>query len=284
MPLNPTPPPPRTQPRPIRTTPKEVAELTTLVTNKYGIDLTKKRVLIESRLSHELRQKNLTTFQQYLDLVKNDQSGTEMTGMLNKLTTNLSFFMREKEHFDFLTSTVLPYFEKTRRNNEFRIWSAGCSSGQEAYNIAMVIDQYFGPRKGKWDTTILATDISMRVLNKAKQGIYTEEELKGLPATWRSKYVTTLPDGKFQICERIRKEVVFRPGNLMEPFHFKRPFDLIFCRNVMIYFDAATKESIINKFYDWTSQGGYFFIGHSEGVGATTRYSYVQPAIYQRRE
>ena len=78
--------------------------------------------------------------------------------------------------------------------------------------------------------------------------------------------------------------MLFRPGNLMEPFHFKRPFDLIFCRNVMIYFDAATKESIINKFYDWTSQGGYFFIGHSEGVGATTRYSYVQPAIYQRRE
>ena len=262
MPLNPTPAPDSTQSRIIRMTDKEFAELTTFVKSKYGIDLTKKRVLIESRLSHELRQKNLTTFQQYLDLVKNDQSGTEMTGMLNKLTTNLSFFMREKEHFDFLT----------------------CSSGQEAYNIAMVIDQYFGPRKGKWDTTILATDISMRVLNKAKQGIYTEEELKGLPATWRSKYVTTLPDGKFQICERIRKEVVFRPGNLMEPFHFKRPFDLIFCRNVMIYFDAATKESIINKFYDWTSQGGYFFIGHSEGVGATTRYSYVQPAIYQRRE
>lgn len=273
-----------TQSQIVRMTDKEFVELTTFVKSKYGIDLTKKRVLIESRLSHELHQRGITSFQQYLDMVKSDQSGSEMTTMLNKLTTNLSFFMREKEHFDFLTSTVLPYFEKTRRNNEFRIWSAGCSSGQEAYNIAMVIDQYFGARKGRWDTTILATDISMRVLSKAKQGIYTESELSGLPATWRNKYVTPLPDGNFQICERMRKEVVFRPGNLMEPFHFKRPFDLIFCRNVMIYFDAPTKESIINKFYDWTSPGGYFFIGHSEGVGANTRYHYVLPAIYQRRD
>ena len=132
MPLNPTPAPDSTQSRIIRMTDKEFAELTTFVKSKYGIDLTKKRVLIESRLSHELRQKNLTTFQQYLDLVKNDQSGTEMTGMLNKLTTNLSFFMREKEHFDFLTSTVLPYFEKTRRNNEFRIWSAGSFQSRAA--------------------------------------------------------------------------------------------------------------------------------------------------------
>ena len=148
----------------------------------------------------------------------------------------------------------------------------------------MVIDQYFGPRKGKWDTTILATDISMRVLTKARSGIYSEAELNGLPPSWRTKYIDTLPDGNFQICERMRREVIFRPGNLMEPFHFKRPFDLICCRNVMIYFDGPTKDSIINKFYDWTSPGGYFFIGHSESIGNNTRYQYVQPAIYQRRE
>ena len=272
------------QDRMVRMTDQEFTELTTFVKSKYGIDLTKKRVLIESRLSHELHQRGITSFQQYLDLVRKDQSVTEMTTMLNKLTTNLSFFMREQEHFDYLSKVVLPYFEKTRRNNEFRIWSAGCSSGQEAYNLAMVIDQYFGPRKGKWDTTILATDISMRVLTKARSGIYSEAELNGLPPSWRTKYIDTLPDGNFQICERMRREVIFRPGNLMEPFHFKRPFDLICCRNVMIYFDGPTKDSIINKFYDWTSPGGYFFIGHSESIGNNTRYQYVQPAIYQRRE
>lgn len=267
----------------VRMTDAEFADLTGFVKQKYGIDLTKKRVLIESRLSFELSQRGFTSFRQYLDSVKQDQSGNEMTLMLNKLTTNLSFFMREQEHFTFMEQELIPYFLKTRKNNEFRIWSAGCSSGQEAYNIAMVLDQYFGARKGNWDTTILATDISMKVLTKAQKGIYTEQELSGLPAAWRSKYLTSRPDGTFQICDRIRKEVVFRPSNLMEPFHFKRPFDLIFCRNVMIYFDGPTKDSIINKFYNATSEGGYLFIGHSESIGNNTRYKYVKPAIYQRR-
>ena len=267
----------------IRMTDKEFEDLTGFVKTKYGIDLTKKRTLIESRLAHELNSRGLHNFQQYLDLVRNDSSGNEMTVMLNKLTTNLSFFMRENDHFTYLAKTVLPYFEKTRRNNEFRIWSAGCSSGQEAYNIAMVIDDYFGARKGNWDTTILASDISMRVLNMAKEGIYDESDLKDMPATWRTKYLKNLGNGKVQVCDRIRKEVIFRPINLMDPFHFKRPFDLIFCRNVMIYFDAPTKANLINKYYDWTSPGGYLFIGHSESIGNNTRYTYVQPAIYQRR-
>ena len=271
------------QSRILRMTDAEFADLTGFVKQKYGIDLTKKRVLIESRLSFELSQRGFTSFRQYLDSVKEDQSGNEMTTMLNKLTTNLSFFMREQEHFTFMEQELIPYFLKTRKNNEFRIWSAGCSSGQEAYNIAMVLDQYFGARKGNWDTTILATDISMKVLTKAQKGIYTEQELSGLPPAWRTKYLVPRADGTFQICDKIRREVVFRPGNLMEPFHFKRPFDLIFCRNVMIYFDGPTKDSIINKFYNATSEGGFLFIGHSESIGNNSRYQYVKPAIYQRR-
>ena len=271
------------QSRILRMTDAEFADLTGFVKQKYGIDLTKKRVLIESRLSFELNQRGFTSFRQYLDSVKEDQSGNEMTTMLNKLTTNLSFFMREQEHFTFMEQELIPYFLKTRKNNEFRIWSAGCSSGQEAYNIAMVLAQYFGARKGNWDTTILATDISMKVLTKAQKGIYTEQELSGLPPAWRTKYLVPRADGTFQICDKIRREVVFRPGNLMEPFHFKRPFDLIFCRNVMIYFDGPTKDSIINKFYNATSEGGFLFIGHSESIGNNSRYQYVKPAIYQRR-
>ena len=125
----------------VRMTDAEFADLTGFVKQKYGIDLTKKRVLIESRLSFELSQRGFTSFRQYLDSVRQDQSGNEMTLMLNKLTTNLSFFMREQEHFTFMEQELIPYFLKTRKNNEFRIWSAGCSSGQEAYNIAMVLDQ-----------------------------------------------------------------------------------------------------------------------------------------------
>ncbi len=272
------------QERIVRMTDKEFQTLSNFVKSKYGVDLTKKKVLIESRLTPELHRRGLTNFQQYIDVVFKDKAGTEIVTLLNKLTTNLSYFMRENEHFSYLTQYVLPYLEKTRRDHVFRIWSAGCSTGQEAYNTAMVIDEYFGPRKKDWDTAILATDISMNVLSKAQKGIYTADELKDLPAKWRTKYLTALPDGRFQICDRLRKEVIFRPGNLMEPFHFKKPFDLIFCRNVMIYFDADTKAQLVNKFYDWTAEGGYLFIGHSESISGTgNRYTYVQPAIYQRR-
>ena len=277
--------PDTSQSRIVRMTDKEFSTLTNFVKTKYGIDLTKKRVLIESRLTPELHRRGFDSFQQYMDVVFQDKAGNEIITLLNKLTTNLSYFMRENEHFNYLLQHVLPYLEKTRTNHVVRIWSAGCSTGQEAYNTAMVIDEYFGPRKSSWDTTILATDISMQVLTKAQKGIYTAEELKDLPARWRMKYLVPLSDGRFQICEKLRKEVIFRPGNLMEPFHFKKPFDLIFCRNVMIYFDAQTKMELVNKFFDWTADGGYLFIGHSESISGTgSHYTYVQPAIYQRRD
>lgn len=267
----------------IRMTDQEFITLTTFIKKKYGIDLSKKRTLIEGRLTNELKQKGLTSFKDYFDVLFHDESGTEIITLLNKLTTNLSYFMRESQHFEFLKNHVLPYFEKTRKN-ELRIWSAGCSTGQEAYNTAMFIDEYFGPRKKNWDTRILATDISMKALTKAKSAIYTAEEMKDIPPIWKSKYFTALPDGRFQVCERLRKEVIFRPLNLMEPFHFKKPMDLIFCRNVMIYFDTETKQKLVNKYYDWTSPGGFLFIGHSESINTDQcRYSYIQPAIYQKK-
>ena len=272
------------QSRIIRITDKEFATLTKFVKSRYGIDLTKKRVLIESRLTNDLHKRGLTSFEQYLDILFNDKSGNETVNLLNKLTTNLSYFMRENDHFNYLYNTVLPALEKRKTDHVLRIWSAGCSTGQEAYNVQMVIDEYFGSRKKEWDVSMLATDISMRVLNKAKNGIYTAEELKDLPANWRQKYISPLSDGTFQVRDEIRKQVIFKPGNLMEEFHYKKPFDVIFCRNVMIYFDAETKAKIVKKFYDWTAKGGYLFIGHSESInGIGSKYSYIQPAIYQRR-
>lgn len=267
----------------IRMTDEEFITLTTFVKKKYGIDLTKKRTLIEGRLTNELKQRGFPSFKAYFDVLFKDDSGNEVITLLNKLTTNLSYFMRENKHFEFLQKQVLPYFEKSRRN-ELRIWSAGCSTGQEAYNTAMFIDEYFGPRKKNWDTRILATDISMKAMSKAKAAIYTEEEIKDIPSAWKSKYFNALPDGRFQICERLRNEVIFRPLNLMEPFQFKKPMDLIFCRNVMIYFDAPTKQKLVDKFYDWTSPGGFLFIGHSESINNEhSRYTYIQPAIYQKK-
>lgn len=269
----------------IRISDAEFRTLVEFIHKKYGIDLSQKRLLIEGRLSHTLRSKHMTSFQQYLDFLFKDTTGAEMTVLLNKITTNHSYFARENEHFDFLINQILPYMEKTRRNRDIRIWSAGCSAGQEAYNIAMAIDQYFGSRKAGWDTTILATDISMNVLSMARRAVYPENNLTNVPPAWWQKYFKPLPDGNFQVCNQIRKEVIFKVFNLMDPFVFKKPFDIIFCRNVMIYFDNETTNRLIGKFYDVTAPGGYLCIGHSEVIDKeATKYQYIMPAIYQRSE
>lgn len=267
----------------IKLTDKEFLDLTTMIHGRYGINLAKKRILIEGRLSNTLREKNLSSFDQYLSILNHDATGSEITLLLNKITTNHTFFMRENEHFDFLINKVLPYFEKNHLDRDLRIWSAGCSSGQEPYTIAMAMDEYFGARKHRWDTKILATDISMNALDKGRNAIYPSESLEIIPDAWRNKYFVDLKDGTYQICKEIRSEVIFKPFNLMDPFQFKKPFDLIFCRNVMIYFDEATKESLVSKFYQWTAKSGFLFIGHSEVLNrSVTNYHYIKPAIYQK--
>lgn len=268
----------------LKITDQEFKDLITFVHKNYGIDLSKKRVLIEGRMSSILTQHGFTTFRQYLDFLYADKTGNELTTLINKLTTNYTYFLRENEHFQFLANRVLPEIEKTHKSKMMFIWSAGCSSGQEPYTLAMAIDSYFGTRKKEWNTQILASDISMNVLDKAKKAIYTLEEIKDVPPDWRAKYFVDLKNGSFQVCEKIRNEVIFKVTNLMDNFQFKHKFDLILCRNVMIYFDAPTKQKLVEKYYDWTEDGGYLFIGHSESVAKeTTRYSYVQPAIYQKR-
>lgn len=266
----------------IRLTDREFVELSDFVYKGYGIDLSKKRQIIEGRLSNTLREKGMTSFAQYMKTLLADAQGEEMQLFLNKITTNHSFFAREEDHFQFLIDTVLPYLTK-RRRGDLRIWSAGCSAGQEAYNIAMAIDQYFGHHKLGWDTTILATDISTNVLDKARLGIYPADQLKGLSPMMLQKYFAQMADGSYQICEAMRKQVVFRPFNLMDPFLYKRPFDIIFCRNVMIYFDEDTTARVVSKFYQATAPGGFFFIGHSESLRKDRGgYNYLKPAIYQK--
>jgi len=269
----------------VKLTDREFETLVSFVYNKYGINLRKKRVLIEGRMATTLRERNIESFDQYLQSLFSDTSGSEITTFLNKITTNHTFFLREMEHFRFLTEKAMPYFESVKKIKDLRIWSAGCSSGQEPYTIAMALDDYLGPRKSQWNISILATDISMEVLGKAENGIYSADAIKDVPAKWRSLYFDDLKDGSYKISSRIRKDVSFRPLNLNDDFFFPRPFDIIFCRNVMIYFDDITREKLINKFYGVTANGGYLFVGHSEVVNRrTTQYRYIMPAIYQKKE
>jgi chemotaxis protein methyltransferase CheR len=205
--------------------------------------------------------------------------------LVNKLTTNHTFFAREVQHFDFFKNKTLPDLVKQcEKNRDLRIWSAGCSSGEEPYTLAMLIADYFGENRAMWDTKVLATDISTKVLNIAKAGIYQNEQLDSLPENWRRNYFKKLDKEKSSVADNIKSEVVFRIFNLMnEAFPFKKKFHVIFCRNVMIYFDSNTKTELVNKFYENTEHGGYLFIGHSESINREeSRYKYVMPAVYRK--
>ena len=268
----------------LKLTDDDFLRLVEFIKTNYGINLEKKRVLIEGRLTGIVSSSGFDNFTDYINYALSDSSGKETIRLVNKLTTNHTFFMREPEHFKFLESTVLPYIESSVKDRDARIWCAASSTGQEPYTIAMTIDEYFGGRKDGWDTTILATDLDTDVLRTAKAGVYSKEMLEGLPSKWVDKYFQRIDGENYQVIDRIRSEVVFKKFNLMDPIVCKKPFDLISCRNVMIYFDADTKNALIERFYDVTNKGGYLFIGHAENVSRDTRYSYIKPAIYRREK
>ena len=262
----------------------EFKELMGYIKSNYGINLTEKKVLIEGRLSNMLTEKGFNNFSDYIKFVFKDSSGNEINNLINKLTTNHTFFMREASHFEYFRDTVLPYLDESSKTKDLRIWSAGCSSGEEPYVLAMIIADYFGNQKSIWNTKILATDISQKVLEVAKNGIYSEEAMNAIPKYWVSKFFNKINNGNYQVSEVIRNELIYRDFNLMtEIFPFKKKFHVIFCRNVMIYFDPKTKIKLINKLYDLTEIGGYLFIGHSESVNKDeTKYKYVMPAVYRK--
>ncbi len=263
---------------------KEFSDLVSYLKDNYGINLSQKKTLIEGRLSNHIADKGYSDFSEYLNFLFSDKTGKEMGVLINKLTTNHTFFLREPKHYDFLRDSILPTLTQNIRDRDIRIWSAGCSSGEEPYTTAMLLDEYFKDQKKSWDLKILATDISARVLESAVNGIYIPEALENIPSIWRINYFTKLDDGRYKICDKIKNEVIFRIFNLMEKqFPFKRRFHVIFCRNVMIYFDQETKREIFRKFYEYLEPGGYLFIGHSESMGKENiGFKYVMPAIYQK--
>ncbi len=267
----------------IKLTDTQFDRITTYLYNNYGINLTKKRTLIEGRLNRTLIEGGYKDYTSYWNDVLSDRTGEKVQNLINKLTTNHTFFMREIEHFNYLKNEILPQIEQNSRNKEIRIWSAGCSSGEEPYTLAMVIDDYFGAKKSLWRIKILATDISMQVLDKAKEGIYAAEGMKDIPLAWKNKYFTKIDENTYKIAPKIRGEVEFKEFNLMKPILERNPLDLILCRNVMIYFDQQTRRALVDRFYDVTKPGGYLFIGHAESImRGTSKYNYVKPAIYRK--
>ncbi len=261
-------------------------QLVTYIQKNYGINLSRKKNLIEGRLSNLLIEKGFTDFSEYVKCVFEDTTKAEVTNLINKITTNHTFFMREVAHFEYFKNKVLPYLRSTVKENDLRIWSAGCSSGEEPYTLAMIMADFCQSEGMCWDKKLLATDISIKVLEMAEKGIYSAEVLEEIPKYWKINYFKKSNAENYQIIEELRRDVIFRVFNLMdEVFPFKKKFQVIFCRNVMIYFDYETKMRLIDKFYEITEPGGYLFIGHSESIGKyETRYQCIGPAIYRKEK
>lgn len=262
----------------------EFLVFTSFLKEHFGINLTKKRTLIEGRLNNYLLRNGYNDYGAYLQFMFGDRSGSEVNNVINYLTTNYSYFMREWDHFEYVKNAALPELVDNIPDRDLRVWSAGCSTGEEPYTLAMLIDEFFEGSKDKWDKKILATDISEKVLNQARKGVYDISALEKVPKSWMLKYFDKLDAGTYQVKEALRDEVIFRKFNLMEPvFPFRKKFHIIFCRNVMIYFDAETKQRLIQKYYDATMPGGYLIVGQSESIErGKSQYNYVMPSVYKK--
>jgi chemotaxis protein methyltransferase CheR len=240
-----------------------------------------KETLVKSRLGKRVRSLALSSIDDYLDYIDRDRTGQELTRLIDSLTTNKTSFFREPQHFDYLRQHILPGLLAAKR--KIRIWSAACSSGEEPYSLAILLREEI-PNCDRLDVRILATDISTRILAKATKAIYERETVRDLSASILQRHFTcvqTTPTRLYQTKDTLRSMVRFARLNLMDPWPMKGPFDVIFCRNVMIYFDKATQQALVHRLWALLESGGHLFVGHSESLTATSKeFRYVQPATY----
>ena len=259
-----------------------------LIYDRFGIHLNEqKKTLVVERLQKTMRTGQFNTFRAYYDYVVGDKSGRAILELIDRISTNHTSFFREIDHFVFMQKTWLPELKKKGQldgNRNVRIWSAGCSSGEEPYTIAMLLADQFEMDRSNWDIGILATDISTTVLEKAQAGVYSDTQLEQVPEVYKKKYFCPEGDGLFAVSPTLKNLVMFRRLNLMNlEYPFRGQFQIIFCRNVMIYFDEPVREALLCRYHRYLEPNGYLFIGHSESIGRDNKYfRFIRPAIYQK--
>lgn len=269
-------------------TDKEFKLISSLVYDTVGIHLTnQKRHLVVSRLQKLLNSEGFNTFEAYYDYIVADKSGKGLIDLVDFISTTHTFFNREKVHFEYVSQKALPEIVarlKKQNSRDLRIWCAAASTGEEPYMLAMLMHEFFGNEYEMWNSGVLATDISRRAMKSAKAGLYTENQIKLLPVQFKHKYFKYNSHGLWSVSKQLKRCITFRFFNLMNKnFPFKKPFHIIFCRNVMIYFDEPTRKALVRKLYQFTEPGGYLFIGHSESLGrGKSPYKYVMPAVYKK--
>ena len=262
---------------------REFEKISRLAYEHFGLDLRGgKQGLVAARLGKMLRELGLKSFQHYYDYVRADRSGVALTTMVDHLTTNHTSFFREPRHFEFLRTTIFPAL---RARPRIHIWSAACSSGEEPYSIAMSLLEE-APREAAAKVRIKASDISTRVLEKAKRGVYPAERFEGIPASMLQRYLLRGPDeaaGTFCFRNEVRSMIEFEHRNLMDKLPEGYFCSVIFCRNIMIYFDKPTQQSLVQRLSQQLEDGGYLLIGHSESLTNISHdLEYVCPATYRK--
>jgi len=260
----------------------DFAAISKMVYESVGIVLgAHKREMVYSRLSRRLRALGFETYDQYL-LYLDEHHDDEFSNFINSITTNLTSFFREHHHFAFLADTIVPELKrKHARDKRIRIWSAGCSTGEEPYSIAMTLAEHFG---SGWDLKILATDLDSNVLAKASAGVYSKDTVTGLSAELMKQWFVRDEAGQqFRIKDSLKQLIYFKRLNLLQDWPMKGPFDVIFCRNVVIYFDMPTKTRLFEQYAKMLEPNSYLFLGHSESMQKEQKYfTPLGKTIYQR--
>ncbi len=274
------------QPRPM--SPEEFRQLGEFIQSEFGIKMPlAKKNMLESRLSKRLRGLNMQSFKEYQEYLFSLKGlELEMPYLVDAVTTNKTDFFREEHHFEILYNELLPHwYDKHVGGKRFTAWCAGCSSGKEPYSLAMILNE-FGTQNPEFDYHILGTDISRQVLQEAERAVYPGQDAEQIPDYMRKKYLLRSKDRSKQlirIAPELRKKVSFRELNLMQGISFREKMDLIFCRNVIIYFERPVQESLFRKLCSCLEQDGYLFIGHSETLsGMELPLKQVQPTVYKK--
>jgi len=259
--------------------PQEFEQIRQLAYRSFGLDLkTGKEELVSARLRRLVRSGGFQSFQAYYRHVLHDSSGESLAAMIDALATNHTAFLREPEHVHFLRKEVLPSLAV---RDSLEVWSAACSTGEEVWTLAFILNDALPSR----NIHIAASDISNKVLKFAERAVFPAERTQSLPSAWLSRYFVAeggLPQ-MYRVCPRIRSQAAFRRINLVEPFSWHRQFPVIFCRNVMIYFDRPTQEKVVERLAACLEPGGYLFVGHAESLARGSHgLEYVRPAVYRK--
>lgn len=265
----------------------EFSYICKLVYDYSGIVLDeRKREMLYRRLMRRTRDLSLSSFSDYCDLLKS--SGAELPNFINAITTNLTSFFREEHHFNYMKETFLPEMVRQSGDNKrLRIWSCACSTGEEPYSIAITLNEALGSTLSDWDAKILATDLDTDVLETCSNGLYGSQRIEDLDMARKKKWFskgTGSRDGVVKVSDKLKALITCNQLNLLDPWPMKGPFDIIFCRNVLIYFDKATQAGLIARYYDMLRPGGLLFLGHSESITkGTLDYECLGRTIFRKR-